>query len=471
MTNIPVAYRANKGQYNFLGTTSLLNAYAAQLGTDAKAPYAAVPCHGTLTFSAVTDTPTRGGIYMEDLDAVYTTHSSSVWKLTSAGVATRIGTIPGIDRVQIVRNQKATPQIVVKCTAGLYIIESDIVTKIDDPDLPTNCVSIESIAGYIVFGFADGRYFISSQNEASQIDALDFASAEQAADKLKRLKVVGGALLVLGSETIEPWVNSGNADFPFELRSAMSITPKGCLAADSVEFIDNTIFWVGNDRKVYRLEGYTAKKVSSEQVDRLIQGDPNQDDIVSTSYSRAGHDFYVITGNNWSMQLDLATSYWAPRESYTSTRWRHDHAISAWDKVLIGDRNTGTIYYFDENTFTEAGDLMLYGVDMPPLHAFPNGGRLNAVHLDFVTGQGKVLASQQGFDPIAMVSVSRDGGNTYSNERQIKLGKSGNYRKRVNTRRLGRFEDKGCNIRIRVSDPVGRALALVDANVTPLKQA
>lgn len=468
MANSPIAYRSNAGPFNFLGITTLLNMYAIKLGDDAKAPYAAVSCHGTLTFSEVTDTPCRGGIYMEDLDCVYTVHSSSVWKIAEGGTATRVGTIPGIDRVQIVRNQKTTPQVVILCDVGAYVLESDAVAKITDADLPADCVSIAELAGYVIFGFENGKYYISSQNEAFDIDALDFATAEQNADKLKRLWALGGDLLVLGSKTIEPWVNSGNADFPFELRSASSVVKKGCLAPDSVVEADNTIFWVGNDRKHYKLNGYTAIKTSSEEVDRLIENDPNQADITSTSYSRSGHDFVILTGTDWSMEFDVATGYWHARESHQSTRWRHDHAIPAWDKTLIGDRDTGTIYYFDQNTHTEAGSPLIRGLDMPPLHAFPNGGVLDALHFDVAVGQGLTSPTAQGYDPEMMVLLSKDGGNSFPLERRLKTGRSGNYR-RVTSRRWGKFASQGCTIRMRMSDPVGFAVALVDHSTRKLR--
>ncbi len=249
MTNLPVAYRSNKGSFNFLGVTTLLNMYPEKLGDDAKAPYAAVSCPGSLTFCAVTDTPCRGGIYMEDLNVVYTVHSSSIWKIVEGGTATRVGTVPGIDRVQIVRNQKETPQIVIRCGVGVYVLESDILSKITDADLPAGCISIAELAGYIIFFYEDGTFYISAINEAHSIDALDFATAEQTADKGKRVIALGGDLLFMSSRTIEPWPNSGGADFPFELRSASSVVKKGCLAAESVAFLDNTIFWVDSDRK------------------------------------------------------------------------------------------------------------------------------------------------------------------------------------------------------------------------------
>jgi hypothetical protein len=469
MANQPIAYRSNVGPYNFLGVTTLLNCYAVKLGDDDKAPYAVVGDHGTVSFAEVTDTPSRGNIFMEDLDAVYDVRSSSVWKILEDGTETRVGTVPGIDRVEIVRNQKVTPQVGILCAVGFYVLENDTLVKLTDPDLPEDIVSVTEIGGYVVFGFENGDWYISSQHEMLEIDALDFANAEQSADKLVKLASIGGDLLVMGSKTIEPMVHTGNVDFPFELRSSSSVTRKGCLARHSVEYLDNTIFWIGDDRKVYRLSGFTAEKVSSEEVDRLIKSDPMQAEITATAYSIDGHDHYVITGSDWTMAYDVATGFWRRRQSYLSNRWQHDHALSAWDKILVSSRNDGFLYYLDRDTFTEAGATMIRGVDMPPLHAFPNGGIVSALHLDAATGLGLSDPDDLGYDPLLMVSWSDDGGNSFPIERQLKLGKAGNYR-RVATRRMGRFGPKGRVYRIRQSDPVPFSLALADPAVIPLKR-
>ncbi|MGE0629165.1 MAG: hypothetical protein AB7O43_15170 [Hyphomicrobiaceae bacterium] len=468
MSSLPVAFRSNRGPFNFLGTTSLVNCYAVQLGNDAKATYAAISCPGTAVFSAGPDTPIRGAIFMEDLDALYTVHSSSVWKRASDGTKTRIGTIPGIDRVQIVRNQKTTPQIVIRCDRGLYLIENDTLTGLSDPDIPTDCVAIAEVSSRIVYGSANGRWYISAINDANDVDPLDFATAEQAADRLVTLGALGGELFVFGTETIEPWINTGNASFPFELRSQASVIKKGCLAQFSVVVADNTFFWVGNDRKYYRLNGYSVLKVSSEEVDRLILNDPNQSAISATSYSYAGHDFVAVTGTDWTAEYDIATGLWHTRTSYQASRWRHDVAMAAWGKVLVGSRENGTIYYLDADTHTEAGLTFIREVTMPPLHGFPNGGIIDALHFDVATGQGVTSPLALGYEPQIMVLISRDGGNSFNLERRLKTGRSGQYR-RVTSRRWGRFAEKGAVIRIRQSDPVGFALALVDHSTRPLR--
>lgn len=466
MTALPIAFRSNVGKYNFLGTTTLLNCYAEKRGDDAKGPLSVIPCDGTLTFSAATDTPCRGMLLMRDLDLIYAVFSSYVWKINSAGTATLVGVVPGTDRVQMTRNQKATAQIVIRCDAGVFIVESDVVSLFTLPGAET-VISVDTIAGYTVYGIATGVFFISSINEAKTVAALDFATAEQRPDRLVRVFVLGGELLMMKQTNIEPWINTGNATFPFELRGTSSVVRKGLLAEDSVAEFDNTIAFVGNDGFVYRYAA-TPTRISNEEVERAIRDDASQSTISAFSWSRGGHQFYTLTGSTWTYSYDAVTQVWHKRETYNSNRWRHDFAVETWGEVIVGDRNTGNLYSLDSSTYTEAGSTMIFGVDSPPMHVFPKGGIVDSINIDFATGGGVVSSTATGYDPALMLSWSDDGGNTYKAPRQIKTGKRGVYKTRVRTMRCGRFGTLGRTWRIRISDPVPRALVNVDAAVRPL---
>src|SRR4029077_12322433 len=127
----------------------------------------------------------------------------------SDGTATRLGTIPGSDVVQISRNQAAAPQITIQCAAGIYYIQSDVVAMVSDVDLPTPVISQDQVAGFTAYGLADRRVFLSSINETQTINGLDFQTAEQSPDPLKRVKGNGGDLVVFKQRSVEFWRNTG----------------------------------------------------------------------------------------------------------------------------------------------------------------------------------------------------------------------------------------------------------------------
>lgn len=473
MTAIPIAFRTNTGRYTFSGNARLINAYAEQQGEDAKAPMAVLPCPGMVPCVTVTDTPGRGNIFLPDLDCGYSVHSNGVYKYTKTSdspftlTATRIGIVPGVDQVQVSRNQADPPQITFTCDAGNYYLQAESVKAITDPDLPET-VTNDYGGGYTIYGIEDGRFFVSSIHETQTVDGTDYATAEQYADKLKRIKVDGSDVFIFGETSIEPWRITGNADFPIELIQG-SVQKKGLSATLGVVSCDNTLMWPGEDNIFYRFNGYTPQRISTHSQERLIEKDTAREDVVSLSYSFEGHSFAAWTGSNYTVQYDAATQLWNDRQSFNSSVWRARNAVRAWGKTLVQDSQSGKLFYFDADTYTEDSETMIWGLDTPFLNVFPNGGIVDALYIDVKTGVGEVLATAQGFDPILMLSWSVDGGQTFKGNRQLKLGKRGDV-VRIATRRLGKFGPQGIQFRLRISDPVIRAIVAMDASVRPLKR-
>jgi len=470
MVSIPTPFGTQAGKYPFLGSMSLVNCYAEIQGEGSKAKIVVVPSEGMVAHSEVTDTPCRGSIYLEDLDYAYSVHSSSVYKVDSAGTATRIGTIPGTDTVKLTRNKSDPPQITVHCNAATFYIADDVVRRLDSENFPDNIVSVETLGEFTLFLGEDGRVTYSNQGDTSLIDALDFFTAEQSPDRGVELKVDRGELFVFGEFTTEVWsFTATSEDAPFSFRTLIQ---RGCVAEHSAHTCDGTLMWAGQSKEgekgVYRLEGYTPKKISTNEVDRLIEGEEDPTVIRAFTFGRAGHAFYVLKGSDWTRVYDASTGQWHTRRSYTLDVWRAQHSFSAWNKIIVGDQETGTLFSLADNTFTENGGTMVMEVTSPFLHAFPNGGVVDRASFDFLVGQGVTSPAAQGYDPLLMVSKSVDGGNTWSFPRHLNLGKRGAFKTRVNSWRWGRFGPKGVAFRVSCSDPVGRALALVDAKVRGL---
>lgn len=469
MTTLPIAFQTNESKYSFLGSPALINAYAEAQGKDTKVnpklPLAVLPCWGITEFAEVTDTPQRGAIYLDDLDCIYTVHSTSVYKVVEAGTATRIGTIPGNDIVQISRNQADPVQISIHCAAGEYYIENDQVKSVTDLDLPDDPISQDQAGGYTAYAYEDRRFFLSSINECQTIDGLDFATAEQSPDPLVRIKADRGDLYLMKKRSVECWRNTGNADFAFE--PMPTVLQKGLLAANAVASIDNTLIFPGDDNTVYRINGFQPLRVSTHGIERKIEDDTDRESMLGFSHSAEGHQFYTITGTDWTRTYDAATNFWHSRESYGLGKCRWRFPVRAWGMTIVGDSLSGNLYFLDKDAFTEDGDPLVWGVDSPILHVFPNGGIVDAIHLDVATGVG--LTTGQGSSPKLMLSWSTDGGATFKGNRELSLGTYGN-RVRVTTRRLGRFGPQGIQFRIRISDPVVRALVNVDCAIRPLKR-
>ena len=83
--------------------------------------------------------------------------------------------------------------------------------------------------------------------------------------------------------------------------------------------------------------------------------------------------------------------------------------------------------------------------------------------LDLARGQG--LPSGQGADPMVLLRISRDGGQTWGEEQRMAAGKLGGYTQRVIARRLGVARD--CVFEVVVSDPIAWSLVQAFLDLEP----
>lgn len=467
MTAVATPFGSAAGKYKFLGDAKLVNCFAEIREDNGKAKYVIVPSDGTSLFSSVTDTPSRGSLYLDDLGTGRSVHSGRTYSINSSGTATSIGVVPGIDKVRIARNQNTAPQIAYHAAVGIYVEQSGAIAKLQDDDLPSDVVDITVADGYLIALIEDGRFIWSALNDMLSIDGLDFATAEQSADGGVACWWHGGMLFIFGRETTEVFRNTGNIDSLWE--PMPTAIPRGCGGRWSIAEIDNAITFLGNDGIYYRLNGLQPERISNHEVERLVQLETDRSVIEAQSWSRAGHAFVELKGLSWSKVYDANTQQWHDRESYGQDTWRHNNAFQAWGKVIFGDRMTGNLYSSDETVYTEASGTQVMRIKFPTMNTFPNGAIVDAVHLDWVTGQGVTSPTALGYDPLLMLKVSKDGGNSFAYERELKTGMRGAYG-RVTTRRLGRVGPQGMVMELACSDPVGRALAQVDAQVRLLKR-
>jgi hypothetical protein len=78
---------------------------------------------------------------------------------------------------------------------------------------------------------------------------------------------------------------------------------------------------------------------------------------------------------------------------------------------------------------------------------------------------GVGLTSGQGSDPQMMLSISRDGGRTWSPfESWQSLGKQGEYQHRVRWKKLG--QGRQLLFKVSISDPVPRTIIGATANIS-----
>jgi hypothetical protein len=340
-------------------------------------------------------------------------------------------------------------------------LATNVLTRITDPDFPTNPVAVQYLNGYFIVSQKDTQIFYVSEksNIATSWNALDFASAEGKPDKTAGLAVYQGELVILGYKSIEFWNFTGNVDFPLQ-RNNSAVIDHGIIAPYSTSRALDSIYWLGGDNLgqglVWRLNGYTPERISTHEIEQQIAALPYIGDAYSLTYQQEGHIFYVLQfpSANKTLAYDTVTGLWHTRSyrnplSGVDDSWRAS-AICFSGSILAGDTQTGNIYKLSLDEYTDNGNIIMRVRDTTEAAETQKYLYYNELIVNMEVGVGLVLG--QGNDPQLMVQWSNDYGHTWGNFHYASIGKIGQYGARAKFNRLGRGRNRVW--RLTMSDPV-----------------
>jgi hypothetical protein len=462
---ISLGLRSNPArQSKQAGNARLINCFAEEIGEEGKSQWLITATAGLSTFGSALDAD--GGIRdMIEVDGyLYVVAGRQVFKVDSSGLSTLLGGIPTDGPVYMRRNRRSPTQIGIVTDGLFYTIDVSTATLsvVSDTDLPPPS-SLAYLDGYGILPIAGGRYMITSIDDFTAIDALDEGSAESNPDPIVRAHELGREVYLFGTQSTEAHQNTGNADFPLERSQTMEV---GCAAADSVCAVDTPsskgLMFVAHDHTVRVLSGYQTQVVSTGEIEnkiRLLAEAGTINTLRATSWSWGGRFFYALSCADWTRCYDAKTGLWHERASYLSDRWRVSKVTAFAGKLVAGDATTGQLYLMNDDVYTEGSSAHVLQIIAPPVHAFPYRGIANALYVDAVSGVGLNTTTAHNLDPVLMIDLSKDGGDTFGTPRELPLHRQGQTARRIQPiRRLGRFGQKGLTIRARASAAVQKVL-------------
>lgn len=422
---------------------SMINLYPEMNQEGGKEPAFISRCPGLSIALNIGTGPIRG--MWQFADSLYVCSGISLYKIDQNYSSVLLGPIAGTGPVSMADNGV---QLFVAANGPSYIYNKTTNTfgQITDPDFP-GAKMVAYMDGYFVFTEPNSqRFWLTAILDGTSIDALDFASAEGNPDDVVGLAVDHRELWLFGTNSVEVWYDAGTEDFPFQ-RISGAFNEVGCAATFSIARMDNSIFWLGSDTRgrgiVYRTQGYGAKRISTHAIEWQIQSYGDISDAVAYTYQSDGHMFYVLTfpSANVTWVYDAATSLWHSRASFNNGFFgRHISNCQASfnNMILVGDYSNGNIYSFSDSVYSDADKPQKWLRTWRALDTGQNNLKRSAHHslqLDCESGTGLNLG--QGDDPEIILRWSDDGGHTWSNEHTAKIGRIGEYGKRVIWRRLG----------------------------------
>jgi len=450
----------------------LTNMYVERRPKGEKSMLVAYGTPGETLFVDFGATPCRGGIEFPNGSVAYVVHRGTLWEVNNAGVMTNRGTLlTTTGRVSMDHN--GVQVMIVDGTAGyIYNTSTLVFAQITDADFPANPVTCCCIGRrFEVNFFGSSRFYVSDIDDGLAWDALMFANAESSPDAIVAVWASTGQLILLGDVTTEFWGNSGALDFPFTALQGTS-NEWGLAARWSIAKYDNSFACLIKNRMgevmIAKMNGYLPEKISTPDIDSIINGYTSKSDASAYSYMLGGHPMYVINfpsangGEGASWLYDGSTGFWSPIKSYGSTRHNAEFSFQLLGVTIVADSSNGRLYRLLGAALTDNGASIereiigetIAGEDGEDI-------QVDCIRVDMETGIG--LTSGQGVNPQIGLSLSRDNGKTWGPSMWRTAGAIGKYGTYVEWRRLG--TTKSLTPKLTLTDPV--PLVIVSACINP----
>ena len=392
-------------------------------------------------------------------DTLYAVTVSNLYSITTAGVVTNLGTVNATGGAMMSDNYVQV--IIVTGVVGyVYTIATGVLTAITDSHFPQTATTVTFLSGRFVVEKPGTREFY----ESAALDGLNwtylslpiYGTKEQYSDALLAVENLNGVLVLFGTRTMEFWQDSGLSPQPFQLISGTTQVI-GLVSIISLATVGANLLFLGStaqgSRAVYSLNGYTPKRISTPEVEDVLNTLADTYDIstmAAIAYSAHGHDFYQLTLNDVStLVYDATAGLWGRRTSGTVWQWHQaKQGTSFNNNVVFYGFEDGDLYVMDEFTYADT-----YGpsVNQVTTKHLRNGGDEFAItELSLLMDTGIV---PQSVSYNITMEVSRDGGFTYGSPRVRTVGLVGQHpTPRVKWDRLGSARD--FVLRFTMTDPI-----------------
>jgi len=393
---------------------------------------------------------------------------NKLYSMTTAYVLTELGTLTTSSGYVSIATNGLVLLIVDGTDGYTFTFVGSVFATISDIDFPPNpdrCDLLDNT--FIVIEGGTQRFWTSING--TDWDSAAFASAETQPDNLISLIVDHQEIILGGSETTEVWYNSGDAVFTFSRRSTIET---GVASPGSMCKADNSVFFLGNDKVVWRLDGYSPRRVSTHAIEYAINQYTTVSDCIMWTQKEEGHLFIWLafpTGNE-TWVYDVASEMWhrrAWRNPATGVLNRHRANCYTYfnKKHFVGDYDNGNILELSLDIYDDNGDPLPAIRVCTPLSTATSDQTLhhNYLIIDMEAGVGLT----NGDDPLMMLKWSSNNGHTYGNEIFRSIGKVGEYKVQARWNKLGRIRYPAARTYwAEISDPVKRVILGADLGVS-----
>ena len=463
MSIVPIPLVGQSYQHRSLPLSSQVTKnWYPEINQESKSILSMMPTPGSSLFSSGDVGIDRGCTIFSN--EYYKVSGGTLYKVSSSGVESVIGPIAGSEQCIFANDGY---YLIIVSDGVAYSYDGTTLGQITDVDIGAP-VSVSFLNSQMIFS-NDDHFVTADAGDPLVIDGLNYAAAESHPDKIIRDYAYREELLFFGEKTIERWYNSGVGSPPFD-RVQGGIIPVGLGAKHSVAHNDEAVYFLGDDKNVYQLVGYSKRKIVTIPIAHNFENSAEVSDAKGVCVTWEGQNFYIISfptkGETWA--YSESANGWFQMGHKTNGRHLVNSYAYCYGRHLFCDYRNADVLEWDIDLATDNGDYIqrvrhsgvidgkLYGPQLAGKELF-----MSTLEIHLETGIGSTTG--QGEDPQVMLQFSDDGGRTWSNELWASAGKIGAYQWQVEFEQLGCFHSR--IIRLVMSDPSQWAIYHASANI------
>lgn len=256
--------------------------------------------------------------------------------------------------------------------------------------LSTSACTAASIEGFLDAVHQDGitlyaktdtnSLYAGDVDDPATIGALNFTTVDADSGVILGLAKARREVYAIKATSTEHYFNAGGSGFPFQRGSPGFIHKgawRGLVSSDYSRTIvsrDDAIFWIGEDRRAYMMQGYQPRVISTLWVEEHIRLYGEGALLFGNVYMANGSVCYVVSGlveNSLKTALvyDSKTGFWHKRYSPLDVKITHIVGISNEASgfnsffpespqtyvVAVGDSGNSGIYWLSVEDTNDQG--------------------------------------------------------------------------------------------------------------------
>lgn len=374
----------------------------------------------------------RGGINWNGI--CYRVMGTKLVTVASNGAVTVLGDVGGPVNT-LVTMDYSFDRLAIASGGRLYYWNGAL-TQVTDPDLGV-VLDVVWVDGY--FMTTDGTSLVITElADPFAVNPLKYGSSEVDPDPVVGVLKLRNEVYALNRNTIEVFDNVGGDFFPFQRIDGAQIQ-KGAVGTFACCVFVETVAFLGSGRNeapgVYLGVNASAVKISTREVDELLLAytEAQLTTVKLEARNDKAHQHLYIHLPDRTLVYDAAASqeledqvwFTLTSSAVGFSQYRARNLVWAYDKWLVGDPQSSAVGYLADTVGEHWGQIVRWEFGTLIVYNEGRGAIFNELELVALTG--RVALNK---DPSISTSYSVDG-MAWSQDRSIRVGTTGNTRKRL----------------------------------------